>query len=185
MTTAADGAATNGGVPKNAGTYYVKAVVPENGNYAGAEAETSFKIAPLPADLIWSKTDLIYTGSEQSVSATVANALEGDSFAIAYEGNTQTKAGNSYTATVTDLGNDNYTLTGATGVSQNWSISYLQTSAAAQVSGTKGNNDWYISPVKLVPDSGYQISTDKTDWKDSLGDCWKRRILCVYVHWRR
>ena len=170
MTTAADGAATNGGVPKNAGTYYVKAVVPENGNYAGAEAETSFKIAPLPADLTWSKTDLIYTGSEQSVSATVANALEGDSFAIAYEGNTQTKAGNSYTATVTDLGNENYTLTGATGVSQNWSISYLQTSAAAQVSGTKGNNDWYISPVKLVPDSGYQISTDKTDWKDSLGD---------------
>lgn len=170
MTTAADGAATNGGVPKNAGTYYVKAVVPENGNYAGAEAETFFTIAPLPADLTWSKTDLIYTGSEQSVSATVANALEGDSFAIAYEGNTRTEAGDSYTATVTDLGNDNYTLTGATGVSQNWSISYLQSSAAAQVSGTKGNNDWYISPVKLVPDSGYQISTDKTDWKDSLGD---------------
>ena len=170
MTTAADGAATNGGVPKNAGTYYVKVVVPENGNYAGAEAETPFTIAPLPADLTWSKTDLIYTGSEQSVSATVANALEGDSFAIAYEGNTQTEAGDSYTATVTDLGNHNYTLTGATGVSQNWSISYLQSSAAAQVSGTKGNNDWYISPVKLVPDSGYQISTDKTDWKDSLGD---------------
>ena len=170
MTTAADGAATNGGVPKNAGTYYVKVAVPENGDYAGAEAETPFTIAPLPADLTWSKTDLIYTGSEQSVSATVANAVEGDSFAIAYEGNTQTEAGNSYTATVTDLGNDNYTLTGATGVSQNWSISYLQTSAAAQVSGTRGNNDWYISPVKLVPDSGYQISTDKTDWKDSLGD---------------
>lgn len=170
MTTAADGAATNGGVPKNADTYYVKVAVPENGNYAGAEAETSFTIAPLPADLTWSKTDLIYTGSEQSVSATVANALEGDSFAIAYKGNTQTEAGDSYTATVTDLGNDNYTLTGATGVSRNWSISYLQTSAAAQVSGTKGNNDWYISPVKLVPDSGYQISTDKTDWKDSLGD---------------
>lgn len=170
MTTAADGAATNGGVPKNAGTYYVKVVVAENGNYAGAEAETSFTIAPLPADLTWSKTDLIYTGSEQSVSATVANAREGDSFAIAYEGNTQTEAGDSYTATVTDLGNDNYTLTGATGVSRNWSISYLQSSAAAQVSGTKGDNDWYISPVKLVPDSGYQISTDKTDWKDSLGD---------------
>ena len=48
-----------------------------------------------PADLTWSKTDLIYTGSEQSVSATVANALEGDSFAIAYEGNTQTEAGDS------------------------------------------------------------------------------------------
>ena len=107
MTTAANGAATNGGVPKNAGTYYVKVVVAENGNYAGAEAETSFTIAPLPANLTWSKTDLIYTGSEQSVSATVANALEGDSFAIAYKGNTQTEAGDNYTATVTDLGNDN------------------------------------------------------------------------------
>ena len=170
MTTAADGAATNGGVPKNAGTYYVKVVVPENGNYAGAEAETSFMIAPLPADLTWSKTDLIYTGSEQRVLATVANAVEGDSFAIVYEGNTQTEAGDSYTATVTDLGNANYTLTGATGVSQNWKISYLQSPAAAQVFGTKGNNNWYVSPVKLVPDSGYQISTDKTDWKDSLGD---------------
>ena len=170
MTTAANGAATNGGVPKNAGTYYVKVAVPENGDYAGAEAETPFTIAPLPADLTWSKTELIYTGSEQSVSATVANAVEGDSFVIVYEGNTQTEAGDSYTATVTDLGNDNYTLTGAKGVSQKWSISYLQTSAAAQVSGTGGNNDWYISPVKLVPDSGYQISKDKTDWKDSLGD---------------
>ena len=38
MTTAADGAATNGGVPKNAGTYYVKVVVPENGNYAGGRS---------------------------------------------------------------------------------------------------------------------------------------------------
>ena len=170
MTTAANGAATNGGVPKNAGTYYVKAVVPENGNYAGAEVEASFKIAPLPVNLTWSKTDLIYTGSEQSVLATVANALEGDSFAIAYKGNTQTEAGDSYTATVTDLGNANYTLTGAKGVSQNWKISYLQSPAAAQVFGTKGNNNWYVSPVKLVPDSGYQISTDKTDWKDSLGD---------------
>ena len=148
----------------------MKAVVPVNGKYAGAEAETSFTIAPLPADLTWSKTDLIYTGSEQSVSATVANALEGDTFKITYDGNTQTEAGDNYTATVTGLGNDNYTLTGATGVSQNWSIRYLKTSAAAQVSGTKGKNDWYISPVKLVPDSGYQISTDKTDWKDSLGD---------------
>ena len=170
VTTTADGAAGDGGVPENAGTYYVKAVVPENGNYAEAEAKTSFTIAPLPVNLTWSKTDLIYTGSEQSVSATVANALEGDSFVIVYDGNTQTEAGDSYTATVTDLGNDNYTLIGATGVSKNWSISYLQTSAAAQVSGTKGNNDWYISPVKLVPDSGYQISTDKTDWKDSIGD---------------
>ena len=259
VTNAANGAATYGAVPKNAGTYYVKAAVAENGNYAagitepvrftiakksidatvradnktydgkdfatvnatvdpdelvsgdsititnltgtfenqnagtnkkvtvdssgisisgtGAEnydvqiaPETTASISKLAASLTWSKTDLTYTGTAQSVMATVTNAVYGDNFNITYAGNTQTEAGDSYTAKVTDLGNENYTLDGATGVSQNWSISYLQTSAAAQVSGTKGNNDWYISPVKLVPDSGYQISTDKTDWKDSIGD---------------
>ena len=257
-TTKENGAGTNGAVPKNAGTYYVKAVVPVNGNYAASFAVVSFtikkksikatvnaanktydgnnfatvnatvdpdelvsgdsititnltgtfenqnagsnkkvtvdssgisisgtgaenydvQIAPETtasinkrvAKLTWSKTDLTYTGTAQSVTATVTNAVSVDTFNITYEGNTQTEAGDSYTARVTDLGNENYTLDGATGVSQNWSISYLQTSVAAQVSGTKGNNDWYISPVKLVPDSGYQISTDKTDWKDSIGD---------------
>ena len=259
VTTVANGASTNGAVPKNAGTYYVKADVAKNGDYAagiteavqfmiarksvvasveaenktydgnvsatikatveqselvsgdsititnltgtfedrnagsnkkvtvdssgisisgtGAEnydvqiaPETTASINKQVAELTWSKTDLTYTGTAQSVTATVTNKVSGDTFNITYKGNTQTEVGDSYTATVTDLGNDNYTLTGATGVSQNWSISYLQTSAVAQVSGTKGNNDWYISPVKLVPDSGYQISTDKTDWKDSLGD---------------
>ena len=254
-----DGASENGGIPKNAGTYYVRATVAGNKNYAagiteavqfmiarksvvasvsaedktydgsnsaavsatvkqnelvsgdsititnligtfenqnaginkkvtvhssadsisgiGAEnydvqiaPETTASINKRIAVLTWGNTDLTYTGTEQSVTATVKKAVSVDTFNITYKGNTQTEVGDSYTATVTDLGNDNYTLTGATGVSQNWSISYLQTSAVAQVSGTKGNNDWYISPVKLVPDSGYQISTDKTDWKDSLGD---------------
>ena len=257
-TTKENGAGTDGAVPKNAGTYYVTAAVPEMDNYkadsavadftitkksivatvsaadktydgsdsatvnatvnqselvsgdsititnligtfenqnagtnkkvtvhssadsisgTGAEnydvqiaPETTASINKRVAELTWSKTDLTYTGTAQSVRATVTNAVSGDNFNITYAGNTQTEAGDSYTAKVTDLGNENYTLDGATGVSQNWSISYLQTSAAAQVSGTKGNNDWYISPVKLVPDSGYQISTDKTDWKDSIGD---------------
>ena len=259
VTTVANGASADGAVPKNAGTYYVKADVVENGNYAagiteavqfmiarksvvasveaenktydgnvsatikatveqselvsgdsititnltgtfedwnagsnkkvtvhssadsisgtGAEnynvqiaQETTASISKLVAKLTWSKTDLTYTGTAQSVTATVTNKVSGDTFNITYDGNTQTEAGDNYTATVTDLGNDNYTLEGATDIFQKWSIRYLQTSTAAQVSGTKGKNDWYVSAVKLVPDSGYQISTDKTDWKDSIGD---------------
>ena len=257
-TTKANGAGTDGAVPKNAGTYYVKAAVPEMDNYkansavvgftitkksikatvsaadktydgidsatvnatvdqselvsgdsititnltgtfedwnagsnkkvtvhssadsisgTGAEnydvqiaQETTASISKLVAKLTWSKTDLTYTGIAQSVTATVTNKVSGDTFNITYDGNTQTEAGDNYTATVTDLGNDNYTLEGATDIFQKWSIRYLQTSTAAQVSGTKGKNDWYVSAVKLVPDSGYQISTDKTDWKDSIGD---------------
>ncbi len=259
ITTEKNGAGTDGAVPKNAGTYYVKAAVAENGNYAagitepvrftiakksidatvsadnktydgnnfatvnatvdpgelvsgdsititnltgtfenqnagsnkkvtvdssgisisgtGAEnyyvqiaPETTASINKRIAQLTWGNTALTYTGTEQSVKATVKKAVSVDTFNITYKGNTQTEVGDSYTATVTDLGNDNYTLTGATDVSRNWSISYLQTLAAAQVSGTKGNTGWYISPVRLIPDSGYQISTDKTNWKDSLGD---------------
>lgn len=170
VTTTANGAATNGGVPENAGTYYVKATVPEIENYKTGSAVVPFTINKLAAELTWGNTDLTYTGTEQSVSATVTNAVSGDTFNIIYEGNTQTEAGDSYTATVTGLGNDNYTLTGATGISKKWSISYLQTQNKAEPSGEKGNGDWFVSAVKLVPNSGYQISADKTEWTDSLGD---------------
>ena len=170
VTTTANGAATNGGVPENAGTYYVKATVPEIENYKTGSAVVPFTINKLAAELTWGNTDLTYTGTEQSVSATVTNAVSGDTFNMIYEGNTQTEAGDSYTATVTGLGNDNYTLTGATGISKKWSISYLQTQNKAEPSGEKGNGDWFVSAVKLVPNSGYQISADKTEWTDSLGD---------------
>lgn len=170
VTTTANGAATNGGVPENAGTYYVKATVPEIENYKTGSAVVPFTINKLAAELTWGNTDLTYTGTEQSVSATVTNTVSGDTFNIIYEGNTQTEAGDSYTATVTGLGNDNYTLTGATGISKKWSISYLQTQNKAEPSGEKGNGDWFVSAVKLVPNSGYQISADKTEWTDSLGN---------------
>lgn len=170
VTTTANGAATNEGVPENAGTYYVKATVPEIENYKTGSAVVPFTINKLAAELTWGNTDLTYTGTEQSVSATVTNTVSGDTFNIIYEGNTQTEAGDSYTATVTGLGNDNYTLTGATGISKKWSISYLQTQNKAEPSGEKGNGDWFVSAVKLVPNSGYQISADKTEWTDSLGD---------------
>lgn len=170
VTTTANGADGDGGVPENAGTYYVKATVPEIENYKTGSAVVPFTINKLTAELTWGNTNLTYTGTEQSVSATVTNAVSGDTFNIIYEGNTQTEAGDSYTATVTGLGNDNYTLTGATGISKKWSISYLQTQNKAEPSGEKGNGDWFVSAVKLVPDSGYQISADKTEWTDSLGD---------------
>ena len=46
-------------------------------------------------------------------------------------------------------------------------ISYLQLKIKAEPSGEKGNGDWFCSAVKLVPNSGYQISLDKTEWTDS------------------
>ena len=44
MTKAADGAASEGGVPSYAGPYWIKAEIPATGNYAGAEGTNSFTI---------------------------------------------------------------------------------------------------------------------------------------------
>ena len=57
VTTTANGAATNGGVPENAGTYYVKATVPEIENYKTGSAVVPFTINKLAAELTWGNTD--------------------------------------------------------------------------------------------------------------------------------
>lgn len=146
------------------------------GNYVlagiGQQTETNAAIKPKKVMLSWSgNTSLTYNGNEQSVTATVKNAIGSDSFTLAYENsgtntNKATEVGN-YTATVTALGNDNYTLEGAGSVSKEWSIGYLAAEDAA-VSGITGYNGWYLGDAALTPLSGYTISTDKNIWQDSL-----------------
>lgn len=114
QTSTKNGAETEGGVPKNAGTYYVKAQIPESANYNAGTATGSFEIKPLPAQLDWSSSDLTYNGKDQTVTARVRNALPGDTFTLTYETNeTYTNTGKNarkYTAKVTALGNANYSL---------------------------------------------------------------------------
>ena len=112
QTSTENGAETEGGVPKNAGTYYVKAQIPESANYNAGTATGTFEIKPLPAQLDWSSSDLTYNGKDQTVTAKVTNALPGDTFTLTYETNeTYTNSGKNarkYTAKVTALGNTNY-----------------------------------------------------------------------------
>lgn len=146
------------------------------GNYVlagiGQQTETNAAIKPKKVMLAWSgNTSLTYNGKEQSVTATVKNAIGSDSFTLAYENsgtntNKATEVGN-YTAKVTALGNDNYTLEGAGSVSKEWSIGYLAAEDAA-VSGITGDNGWYLGDAALTPLSGYTISIDKNIWQDSL-----------------
>lgn len=114
QTSTKNGAETEGGVPKNAGTYYVKAQIPESANYNAGTATGTFEIKPLPAQLDWSSLDLTYNGKDQTVTARVRNALPGDTFTLTYETNeTYTNTGKNarkYTAKVTALGNANYSL---------------------------------------------------------------------------
>ena len=162
-----DGASENGGIPKNAGTYYVRATVAGNKNYATGSATATFTINKRTAEFTWGNTEFIYTGTEHSIEATVKNAISGDQFTLVYTDNKKTEAGN-YTAKVTDLGNPNYELPETEKTQIGWKITYLA-EGSASVSGTKGNHDWYVrSPVSLVPEDGYEISTDKSTWSNSL-----------------
>ena len=112
QTSTENGAEAAGGVPKNTGTYYVKAQIPESSNYNAGTATGTFEIKPLPVKLDWSSSDLTYNGKDQTVTAKVTNALPGDTFTLTYETNeTYTNTGKNarkYTAKVTALGNTNY-----------------------------------------------------------------------------
>ena len=146
------------------------------GNYvladSGNQTKASATINPRTVSLSWSEnTSFTYNGREQGVTATVSNGIGSDSFTLTYENsgtntNIATEVG-SYTAKVTSLGNNNYTLEGAVDVSKDWSISYL-VAGDAVLSGATGGNGWYTSTVTLTPPDGYSISTDKNDWQNTL-----------------
>ena len=68
-TVANDGADSEGGVPKNVGTYWVKASVAESTNYTAATAKATFAIkkAEVPFTPPTAKTGLAYTGEAQAL----------------------------------------------------------------------------------------------------------------------
>lgn len=133
--------------------------------YSGQQTSATASIGKLPVKLQWNeKTDFIYNGQKQSVTAKVSNAVKDDIFTLSYENNTAVSTG-VYTARVITLGNDNYTLEGADNISKKWSVSYAVADDAS-LSGTKGNNGWYVGAVTLTPPEGYKISNDGSTWKD-------------------
>lgn len=132
---------------------------------SGQQTSATASIAKLPVKLQWNeKTDFVYNGQEQKVTATVSNAVKDDIFTLSYENNTAVSTG-VYTARVITLGNDNYTLEGADNISKKWSVSYAVADDAS-LSGTKGNNGWYVGAVTLTPPEDYKISNDGSTWKD-------------------
>lgn len=132
---------------------------------SGQQTSATASIGKLPVKLQWNeKTDFIYNGQKQSVTAKVSNAVKDDIFTLSYENNTAVSTG-VYTARVIALGNDNYTLEGADNISKKWSVSYAVANDAS-LSGTKGNNGWYVGTVTLTPPEGYKISNDGSTWKD-------------------
>ena len=102
-------------VPTDAGTWYVKATVPETANYAGGVSEPAeFTIEKKEVGLEWADTEFTYNGKAQKPAATATDLVDGDECDVIVAGaqtDTNAKSGtDSYTATATGLSNDNYKL---------------------------------------------------------------------------
>lgn len=136
----------------DAGTYTAKATGLSNGNYKlPADVEQSYTIAPLPVELSWSESSFTYDGDEKTVTATIDNLVNNDDCALTYRDNKKTEHG-SYTAEVTALDNNNYTLTNGTGLTHSWSIGKAVISFS--VSGNSHTYDGKPKTATVTQDDG-------------------------------
>ena len=91
------------------------------GNYSCA-GSVEFVILPRSIEFSWSDTSFTFNGQTRTVTATVENkAKNTDEINLTYSNNQASTVG-TYTASVTSIDNDNYTLTGGQGVSNVWNI---------------------------------------------------------------
>ena len=136
----ADGGYT-AGMPAAANTYLIRVRIHSLDNYSESTAEQEVTIAPLPVTLSWTDySKYVYDGKAKTVSATVTNVIGDDTFTLAYSGNTEeTDANDNYSATLTALGNSNYTLDGVY-AGYNWAIqpATLTIAALGDLSTTYG-----------------------------------------------
>ena len=93
-----------------------------NSNYIVADGAGTLTIDKLAAIFSWSESlTFTYDGDPHEITATVSNAVDGDKFDLEYEDNKESQEGD-YTAAVTELGNNNYTLVDAQNATQAWHI---------------------------------------------------------------
>lgn len=138
------------------------------GNYTFAQSGNTTTangtIRPLPVVLNWETTSFTYDGSAKTVTAEVSNAVNRDTFTLTYEGNTGTAVGN-YTAKVTGLGNDNYTLDNATNTSQSWLIGAASLAdATVELSGTAFTYNGQSQKPTVTVKLDDQTLTENTDY---------------------
>lgn len=113
QTSTENGAEAAGGVPKNAGTYYVKAQIPESANYNAGTATGSFEIKPKEVTV---KPDDLHKhigGEEPQLTYTTDGIVEGETLSGITLQRVSGEDARKYeiTATETAGANPNYTVT--------------------------------------------------------------------------
>lgn len=112
-------------------------------------------------------TPYYYTGNEIKPDITVKNGETsltlGEDYNITYGNNTSVAESNAENAPYVKItGTGNY----AGEITKNFTIAYIA-APDNYITGTQGENNWYTSDVTIGAE-GWQVSTDGTDWKDSI-----------------
>lgn len=94
-----------------AGFVYVMITVTETETYKLTQKEIKVTITPIVIEVEWTYPEFVYNGTEQTPTATVTNAINGDTFTLEYSGSVD--AGKNLLAEITATGNPNYTIVGA------------------------------------------------------------------------
>lgn len=148
-TTTADGAASNGAAPKNAGNYWVKATVAADANYGSATSEAkAFTISPksINGANITLGTQATYNGSEQPVTISKVevggSTLTLDTDYTVTSGSKATNVGNT---TLTITGKGNYTGT----ATKTWSLQKATPTAADFTLPTDLTKNYTGSPITV------------------------------------
>lgn len=108
-----------------------------------------------------------YTGNEIKPDITVKNGETsltlGEDYTVSYGNNTNVASSDGTNAPYVKIaGTGNYTGE----ITKNFTIAYID-GPTDYITGTQGEKDWYTSDVTIGAE-GWQVSTDGTDWKDSI-----------------
>ena len=118
QTSTENGAETEGGVPKNAGTYYVKAQIPESANYNAGTATGTFEIKPKEVTVKPDNLQKHIGEKDPELTYTTDGIVEGETLSGITLQRESGEDARKYTikATETEGANPNYTVTRKTGI---------------------------------------------------------------------
>ena len=101
-------------------------------DYTNVEMEKAVNIVvnPLPISVEWTLPDsLVYDGTDKTITAELSNKVGTDVVNLTTDGTTTAKNKGNYTASVTAVDNENYTVADGTNLTKEWSISAKELTA--------------------------------------------------------
>ncbi len=174
----------------DAGKYTAVLTALGNGNYKladGVVESVDWTVAEKGVELVWSNTELVYNGTEQSVTATVkeSDVIDGDTVTVTgyLDGSNMATDAATYTATAIALSNQNYKI--AIYDSCTYTIKPMQIVVTdVEVSTTKTYDGTFSATVtssgtnNIIATDGVSMTVTATYKKNTVGE---HKIDVTYI----